>query len=352
MPILSTWRIGVSPEPGRRDWSRSPQGVHIMRAHSERERKYTDHHTPRVIQVDQAHSYCSRSPSPRRSRSRSYSPTRCIVSDSPSHVGIDDEPTPMAVRQVEIVETGVPSATFNVPGRSNIPSDQGDHKVLIGSLDFPISPEWICIPRKDESVFLRYKIVNSSQFIFLPGEASVFIGDDFVSKSQIQHVLPNDSFQLSLGTDPTLRVTYAPIQTHNRTTSESGFNFPGRQKQPKQVITKFSQQISIRNTRPTVVPALHILDHIPVSNLETLKVVVTSPQGLRENHRPTDDTTVKRQDEGWVRPQRGVRARWAPLDMAGEGTIQWLCALGVGEELELKLGWEVSAPEGTEWKSF
>jgi hypothetical protein len=164
MPILSTWRIGVSPEPGRRDWSRSLQGVHIMRAHSERERTYTDHHTPRVIQVDQAHSYSSRSPSPQRSRSRSYSPTRCIVSDSPSHVGIDDEPTPMAVRQVEIVETGVLSATFNVPGRSNIPSDQGDHKVLIGSLDFPISPEWICIPRKDESVFLR---VGLKQQVFI-----------------------------------------------------------------------------------------------------------------------------------------------------------------------------------------
>ncbi|CUA67725.1 hypothetical protein RSOLAG22IIIB_13544 [Rhizoctonia solani] len=258
----------------------------------------------------------------------------------------------MATRQADTVEAGVLSATFSIPGRSNIPSDQGKHKVLIASLDFQVDPEWVCIPRKDVSVFLRCKIVNSSEFTFLPGEASVFIGDNFVSKSQIQHVPPSDSFQLSLGVDPALRVTYPLVHTHKRTRSQSGFTFPGRQKQPKQETTTYSQQITIRNTRPTAVLALYILDHVPVSNDSTVRVNLTSPQGLRPNNRPAEeDATAEKQDgsEAWIRPQQGVRARWASSDIGGEGAIEWLCAIVAGDEMELKLGWEVNVPEGTSW---
>ncbi|KAG8680631.1 hypothetical protein FRC11_002205, partial [Ceratobasidium sp. 423] len=253
---------------------------------------------------------------------------------------IEAAPAPMIVRQADGVDAGVLSATFSIPGRSNIPSDQGNHKVLIASLDFQVDPEWVCIPRKDESVFLRCKVVNSSEFTLLPGEASIFIDDNFVSKSWIQDVPPNDSFQLSLGTDPAIRVTYAPIHTHKRTNSQPGFTFPGRQKQPKRVTTKYSQQITIRNTRPTTISALHILDHVPVSNDSTIKVNVISPQGLQENNRPTEGDTTEKQHEEWVRPQKGVRARWAPPNMGGEGAIEWMCDISAGGEVELKFGWE------------
>lgn len=296
MPTLSTWRISLPPAPQ-------------SRRHLQRERSWSppiirvDSPTQYVVSVDHARS---------SSRSRSRSPTRIIevpgsteyrshrqrsVTPPPQVVRVGGlkthihEPTPMVFRQADGVDSGVLSATFNIPGHSNIPSDQGNHKVLIASLDFQVDPEWACIPRKDESVFLRCKVTNSSKFTFLPGEASVFIGDSFVSKSQIQHIPPSDSFHLSLGTDPTLRVAYAPVRTHKRTQSQPGFAFPGRPKQPKQEITKYSQLITIRNARPMVVPTLHILDHVPVSNDSTVKVNITSPQGLRENNRPTEDDT-------------------------------------------------------------
>ncbi|CAE6432532.1 unnamed protein product, partial [Rhizoctonia solani] len=237
------------------------------------------------------------------------------------------------------VDKGVLSATFNISERSDIPSDQGSRKVLIASLDFQVDPEWVCIPREDECVFLRCKITNSSQFTFLPGEVSVFINDSFVSKSRIQHVPPNDSFQLPLGIDPALRVTYAPVRTHKRLDTQPGFTSQGYQKQPRQETTEHSQFITIRNARPMAVLALYILDHVPVSNDSTIKVNVTSPPGLRESNRPVEGGTKEQRHETWVRPQWGVRARWAPPGI-GEGAIEWVCAIGAGEEIELKLGWE------------
>ncbi|KAF8605078.1 hypothetical protein BDV93DRAFT_555028, partial [Ceratobasidium sp. AG-I] len=111
----------------------------------------------------------------------------------------------MRVRQAQVVSAGVLSATFGISGRSDIPSDAGSHKVVIAVLDLQAELEWVCVPREKESVFLRCKVVNSSEFTLLPGEAGVFMDDNFVSKSRIEHVAPNDSFKTSLGTDPALR---------------------------------------------------------------------------------------------------------------------------------------------------
>ncbi|KAF8761782.1 hypothetical protein RHS01_00857 [Rhizoctonia solani] len=249
MPILSTWRIGVPPMAERREQYRS------------RSRSRSLSRSP--IRIARVLESSDRS----ASRGRPCSPILPVIKD---------KPTSMTIRQASEVDTGVLSATFKIPGISNIPSDEGNHKVLICSLDLQINPEWICIPRKDEAVFLR--VARSAK-----SSAQV--------NSQIQDVPTNDSFQLSLGTDPTLRVTYVPVQTHKHTTSEPGFNFPGR---PRKAVV--------------------------------LKVAEKSEFGLRG----------------------ALRAQWAPPDVAGQGAIQWLCAIGAGEEVELKLGWEVSAPEWTE----
>ncbi|CAE6440889.1 unnamed protein product [Rhizoctonia solani] len=360
MPTLSTWRVGLPPtDLPPTDLSRYTRNYsqHIS-SHSlsavpcsldyaprarPRSRSRSRSRSPTRIdsysagQVFRPNSYLSKpdssltpcSPTPMEESAFGYSarssaPFKVMSATTDSQ----DGPAPMAFRQVNGIDTGVLSATFNIPGQSNIPSNQGTHKVLITSLDFQVDPEWC-------------KVINSSEFTLLPGEASVFIGNSFVSKSQIGHIPPGDSFQLPLGTDPTLRVAYAPIHTHKWIHAQSGFTFPGLQKQPKQETTKYSQLITIRNNRPTAVTALNILDHVPVSNDSTIKVNVTSPQGLRGNNKPVEDDTNEQQREGWVFPQKGVQARWAPPSIGGEGAIEWMCTIDAGEGLELKLGWEI-----------
>ncbi|KAF8605079.1 hypothetical protein BDV93DRAFT_537562 [Ceratobasidium sp. AG-I] len=246
----------------------------------------------------------------------------------------------MAVRQAQVVSAGVLSATFGISGRSDIPSDQGSHKVVIAVLDLQAELEWICVPREKESVYLRCKVVNSSEFTLLPGEASVFMDDNFVSKSRIEHVAPNDSFKTSLGTDPALRVSYPPVRTLKRTTTQSGFAFLA--KDTRQSVAVHSQRITVRNARPSSVSALRVLDHVPVSTDSRLKVTVLSPNGLGPG---------KNKERPWVNVQKGVKGRWAALDVGGEGTIEWMCEIAPTEEVELELSWEVSAPVGEKWEN-
>lgn len=46
-----------------------------------------------------------------------------------------------------------------------------------------------------------------------------------------------------------------------------------------------------------------------------------------------------------------MRARWAPLAVGGDGTVEWSCDIGPSEEVELELSWEVSAPVGQRWEN-
>ncbi|KAG8783182.1 hypothetical protein FRC12_020015 [Ceratobasidium sp. 428] len=262
---------------------------------------------------------------------------------------------PMEFRQAGVVSAGVLSASFGISGRSDIPSDEGSHKVVIAVLDLDTELEWVCIPREKESVFLRCKVVNSSEFTLLPGEASVFMDDNFVSKSRIEHVAPNDSFKTSLGTDSALRVTYPSARTLNRTITQSNFSFLA--KDNKQSIAAHSQRITIRNSRSAVVPALRVFDHIPVSTDARIKVNVLSPGGLgpvvhagSSGNENLDEN--KNKDRVWTNAQKGVKARWANLDVGGEGTVEWECELQPNEEIELELAWEVNAPAGEKWETI
>ncbi|CAE6486522.1 unnamed protein product, partial [Rhizoctonia solani] len=259
----------------------------------------------------------------------------------------------MAVRQAHVESTGVLNTTFGIPGRSDIPSDEASHKVVIAVLDLQADLEWVCVPREKESVFLTCKVINSSEFTLLPGEASVFMDDNFVSKSQIEHVSPNESFKTSLGVDSALRVTYPAARTLNRTAAQSGFSFMSKEKQS---VSAQSQRITIRNTRLASV-SVRVLDHVPVSTDTRIKVNVLSPGGLDTAVAPTSPSSEgaeesKRKEQPWKDLQKGIRARWAPLEAGGEGTVEWSCHIAPSDETELELSWEVSAPTGQRWEDL
>ncbi|KDN49256.1 hypothetical protein RSAG8_01958, partial [Rhizoctonia solani AG-8 WAC10335] len=262
------------------------------------------------------------------------------------------EPPPMTIRQAHVESAGVLNTTFGIPGRSDIPSDEGSHKVVIAVLELQADLEWVCVPREKESVFLTCKVVNSSEFTLLPGEASVFTDDNFVSKTRIEHVSPNESFKTSLGVDSALRVTYPTAKSLKRTATQAGFSFMAKEKRS---VSARSQRITIRNSRKSPV-SVGILDHVPVSTDACLKVSVITPSGLDVAAAPTSSSEGNDEDGTKERPwkilRKGLKTRWAPLESGGEGTVEWSCDIAPSEEAEMELAWEVSTPEGQKWEDL
>ncbi|CAE6359614.1 unnamed protein product [Rhizoctonia solani] len=253
----------------------------------------------------------------------------------------------IGIRQAYVQSTSILNATFGIPGRINIPSDEGSHKVVIAVLDLQADLGWICVPRENESVYLTCKVMNSSEFTLLPGEASVFMDNSFVSKSRINHISPNESFETSLGVDPALRVTYPVAKTLNRTTTQSGFSLMAKEHQS---VSCYSQRISIRNSRPTFV-SVQVMDHVPVSTDAQLGVNLVSPKGLGDSRTsPSEGVDEgKRKEHTWKDVWPGVKARWATSEDTG-GAVEWSCDIAPSDEVEMVLAWEVSAPAGQKWQ--
>lgn len=166
-----------------------------------------------------------------------------------------------------------------------------------------------------------------------------------------QHVQPSDSFKISLGADAALRVTYPPARTLNHATPQPGFSLRNRNKEVRRNIVTHSQRITIRNSRQTTVRGLRVLDHLPVSTDTVVKVNMLAPAGLGPTVLPPGEGSNEdlSKDREWVQLRKGLKARWAPMDEGGEGTVEWTCDLGANGEVELELSWDVSAPLGQKW---
>ncbi|KAG8947132.1 hypothetical protein FRC04_010983 [Tulasnella sp. 424] len=261
----------------------------------------------------------------------------------------------MAYATASAVE-GATSTTFVIAGRSTIPSDgdQGGqtHKVSIAFIDLQAALEWVTIPKLQQTVFLRCQVKNTSQYVFLPGPSSVFMDNNFVCKSSMPAVSPQESFSTSLGIDPSIKVTYHPLQKKTKTSA-------GNLLSSKTDITTFTQRITIKNTRSTGVSPLFVKDQIPVSEDADFKVNLTEPREMG---------LAKERKEVPVLPG-AVKARWAfhgdnteesstgskilgSFGKGGveeEGAIEFVCDVGVGKTIDVTVAYDVTAPAGQQW---
>ncbi|CCA74226.1 hypothetical protein PIIN_08179 [Serendipita indica DSM 11827] len=285
----------------------------------------------------------------------------------------EDIRRPFDIPQALSIE-GAISTSFVIDGLSTIPSDTDStsqaHKVAVAVVDLTAELEWIAVPREQPSAFLQARVKNTSQYMFLPGRANIFLDDNFVAKSEIEHVSPNESFSCSLGVDPQVKMTYHPRT--KKTRSQGGLL------SSKAITTAYHQKMTIRNTRSTPVKRLLVRDQVPVSGDQQIKVTLLDPSNIEFNGRNTisaaTDTTNKRssmmvgsenrlQVPKEVQIGRGVSVRWkvsddelmsdaatsVGLDGAREGMIEWVCELGAGQATDLTLSWEVTAPLGMNW---
>jgi uncharacterized protein (TIGR02231 family) len=118
---------------------------------------------------------------------------------------VTEPPPRMEVAQATVESTGA-SVTFKVGRPVDIPSDGSPHKTTVTSLDLDSRLDYVSVPRLAEEAYLRAKITNTSQYILLPGQASIFHEGDFVGSTWLETVVPNQEFEAQLGVDDRVKV--------------------------------------------------------------------------------------------------------------------------------------------------
>jgi uncharacterized protein (TIGR02231 family) len=115
-------------------------------------------------------------------------------------------PQEAAMETAEVRSLG-PAATFVVPARTSIPSDNQPHRSAISVQT--LQGEWTyeATPKLVPSAFLKTKVTNTSGGPLLGGEINAFLGNNFIGKSSIGLVAANATFDLFLGADENIKVT-------------------------------------------------------------------------------------------------------------------------------------------------
>jgi uncharacterized protein (TIGR02231 family) len=115
------------------------------------------------------------------------------------------EPIEASVMEANVDASGA-AVTFAIPRRLDIPADNTPHKATIAILDMTPQLDYMAVPKQSNEVFRRARIVNASEFLLLPGPVNLFHGSEFVGRSALPKVAPQQEFETTMGIDDRIRV--------------------------------------------------------------------------------------------------------------------------------------------------
>ena len=191
------------------------------------------------------------------------------ASDDASSITIPDLPS-LSTPESEWSEVGM-TATYDIPGTRTIAPSHTARRHKIASITLKdIHLSYLLVPKLRAAAFLKARIRNTSSISLLKGPAGLTLDGSFLGNTSLPRCSAGEPFSLSLGVDPSLTVSYAkPVVKR----SQTGVF----QKEGTGVYTRVCTLTNTKSNR--AVEAL-VLDQIPVSEDERLKVDILQPFGL------------------------------------------------------------------------
>jgi hypothetical protein len=279
-------------------------------------------------------------PAPNPSDSESTSVDDREVSESDGESDADGETLSASTKALEFQETSRQdyglTTTYEIPGQRTIRPSSLKRRHVIAELSLSaINFSHVIVPKLRAAAFLRARVTNTSSISLLRGKAGLTLDGTFLGTTAIPSCSPDSAFSLSLGVDPGIQVTYAK-PTVRRATS-GFFN--------KEDCAIFTRICRITNTKTTPV-SIAVLDQVPVSEDERLRVGILEPKGLNKEGDQVNvgpevstitTTTTARGDKSWGKGTVG---------MGKGGNVTWQLTLEKGKAVKLTLEYEARIPSG------
>jgi uncharacterized protein (TIGR02231 family) len=174
---------------------------------------------------------------------------------------------PAEIATASIEQSG-PAYLFRAGRSVDIPSDNSPHKTTIARDNLPCTFDYVSAPAIEENAHLRATITNTTERVLLEGEASIFLGGDYVGTTRINMTAPNEKFNVFLGLDDAIKV--------RRELIERAVDKGNLLQNDIRRIT-YAYRITVHNY--TAFPrSIVVRDHLPVSQHERVRVRVQSVQ--------------------------------------------------------------------------
>ena len=158
------------------------------------------------------------------------------------------------------------SVTYDLPGRLTLPSRSDQQLVTIASITAKSDFTLIATPLLTDYVYLQADLLNDSQTVLLPGQASMFRDGQFVGRSRLPQVTIGERFTAGFGIDSQVQVAR---ELENKRTRIQGGNR----------IDTYDYRITLSNYKNKPVE-LQLLDRLPYTDDSSIKIELekTEPQ--------------------------------------------------------------------------
>ncbi|KAL7795127.1 hypothetical protein V8C37DRAFT_44681 [Trichoderma ceciliae] len=229
-------------------------------------------------------------------------------------------------------ETGL-TTTYDLPGSKTLIPKHNGSKQRVARIPFSnVVFSHTVVAKYKPVAYLKAKLHNSSKIALLKGHAGLTLDGTFMGKTSLPRCSSGESFSLSLGVDPAIKVTYPKPEV--RRTSSGLFN--------KEDSAVYVRTVTLHNTRAVGGRAVNllVLDQVPVSEDERLRVELSQPRGLAvdSNGVPTGVSAKENKDDGdWGK---------ASAKLKKEGQVSWDVSLNAGKAVKLSMEYAVSMPSG------
>ncbi|KAL2066026.1 hypothetical protein VTL71DRAFT_2097 [Oculimacula yallundae] len=258
-------------------------------------------------------------------------------------------------------ETGM-TTTYDVPGTKTLSPNNSTIKHKIAKIDFKnVVFSHIVIGKLRQVAFLKARLRNTSKITLLKGPLGLTLDGSFLGQGTFPRCSAGESFSLPLGVDPALSIAY-PKPTVRR--SQTGIF-------TKEDCNVFSRSVVITNTKPNAAVDITVLDQVPVSEDERLKIEIANPRGLKvggeavragtsafatSNSASTTGTGSAKEMRASVYGVDGAGKESASSQIGKWGTavasvkkggeITWNVKLNPGQGVRLALEYEATFPGG------
>ncbi|KAK4695666.1 hypothetical protein P7C71_g2133, partial [Lecanoromycetidae sp. Uapishka_2] len=235
----------------------------------------------------------------------------------------------LATQESEWSESGL-TATYDIPGVRTITPSFTTRRHKIANITLKeIHLSYLLVPKLRAAAFLKARIRNTSSTTLLRGPVGLTLDGSFLGNASLPRCSAGDALSLSLGVDPSLNVTYAkPVVKRSQT---GVFQ--------KEGTGVYTRTCTITNTKSNRAVEGLVLDQIPISEDERLRVEVLQPSGLWKE----GDTA--RSGLG-IAAAGKVAEKWgrATAILKKGGEVCWDLRLEPGRAVKLVLEYEARFP--------
>lgn len=158
------------------------------------------------------------------------------------------------------------SVTYDLPGKLMLPSRSDQQLVNIATITAKAEFVLLATPLLTDYIYLQAELLNDSDTVLLPGQATMFRNGEFVGKGQLPQVTIGEKFTAGFGIDSQVRVAH---ELEDKTSRIQGGNR----------IDTYRYRIALSNYKNT--PAgLRLLDRLPHTDDTSIKIelVETKPE--------------------------------------------------------------------------